>query len=121
MPLLNKSMLIMVYLAVVSDNLHPTDHCADGEESEDFRAHDGDLGQLLAVDVADAAEDAFGCGAAGGRAGARQDGAGVAGGVDDGLQVRLKLRDGWRSHLLALENDFGELQSNTRVVDSWWY
>jgi len=102
-------MLIMVYLAVVSDNFHPTDHRTNGEESEDFRAHNGDLGQLLAVDVADAAEDAFRCGAAGGRAGARQDGAGIAGGVDDGLEVGLELRNGWRSHLLAVENDFGEL------------
>ncbi len=84
-------MLFMVYLTVVANYFHPSNHCSDCEESEYLCSHDTDCENLLAVDIADAAEDAFGRCATSGRAGARHDCAWVARGINDGLGVGLEL------------------------------
>lgn len=110
-------------VASVADQLHAAQHLADGEEAEDL-AEDDEAGDELHVGEV----------AQGGNGRLGEEGGGVLHVLDELLVVgleggerpaglaralteirlRVNLR---RAHLLALENELGELSSDARVVD----
>lgn len=47
-------------LPLVADNVHSTDHLADGKETDNLGSSDTGQGDLLRVCVADAGEDVLG-------------------------------------------------------------
>jgi hypothetical protein len=77
--------LVVSSLAPVANNVHATDHLADGEESNDLG--DGNTGEsnLLGVGVANAGQEALGRGHA-----EVLDSGRVAEDVDQGLEVGLE-------------------------------
>lgn len=72
-------------LAPVADNVHATDHLANSEETKDLSSSDTGKGQLLGAGVADKGQEALGR-----RDVEALDGGGVAGDVDQGLEVGLE-------------------------------
>jgi len=104
-------------LAVVANNLHSSDHGANGEKAKNFCAYNAELGKLLSVDVADGVER--GNGIVG--ADAVDERGRLAEGVGHGCEVGLELCDRGRSHLLALDGELGELETDATVVDGRWY
>ena len=80
---------MVVHVTVVANKLQPADHFSHGEETQYFRCENARGNHLLAVHVADARENRFGCeGAGGGCAG--DQGRGIADGVQDGGEVGLE-------------------------------
>lgn len=70
-------------LSLVADNVHPTDHLADREETDHLSKGDTRESDVLGAGVADAGHDGLG----------RSDGlegSGVARGIDEGLEVGLE-------------------------------
>jgi hypothetical protein len=67
-------------LPLVADDVHPADHLADGEETDDLRRGDASQSDLLGVGIADAGQDGLG------RAGQVLQ----VGGVDETLEVGLE-------------------------------
>lgn len=78
-------------LAPVADNVHATDHLADGEEADDLGGGDTGEGELLGAGVADASQEVLGRGEVD-----ALEGGGVLGGVDQGLEVGLESGQGTR-------------------------
>lgn len=78
-------------LAAVADNVHATDHLADGKEADDLGDGDTGEGELLRAGVADASQEVLGRGEVDALEGGR-----VLGGVDQGLEVGLEGGQGTR-------------------------
>lgn len=99
-------------LPPVADNVHSSDDLADGEETENLSGGDTGKCDLLGVGAADAVQDVL-----------RREGAGrgVAGGVEEVLEVGLEGSQVGRGHVLATENQLAELKSDSRVVDGRGY
>jgi len=53
-------LMLVVWFAVISDNLQSSKHLAHGEEAQDFSKDDADGGHLSGVDVSDAAQERLG-------------------------------------------------------------
>lgn len=61
--------MVIAGIAVVTDNLEPSYHGADGEEPQNFRAHDAEGDELVAVGVSDSGQEGGRAERANGRAG----------------------------------------------------
>ncbi len=72
-------------LAPVADNVHATNHLADGEEANDLGGGNTDESDLLGVGVADTGQEGLGRGHA-----EVLDGGRVLEDVDEGLEVWLE-------------------------------
>lgn len=88
------SLVSVCGLAPVADNVHATDHLADGEEADDLSGGDTGEGELLGAGVADASQPVLGRGEVDALKGGR-----VLGGVDQGLEVGLESGHGTRDVL----------------------
>lgn len=75
-------------LAVVTNNLEPADHLANGEEAEALGSHDTTSNQLSAVDVSELLQ--HGRGLLRGLGGGLRESTGVSNGVQDVLVVALE-------------------------------
>jgi hypothetical protein len=53
-------LMLMMRLAVISDQLHSTDHFSDGEKAQYLCKHNTNSRHLPAVHVSNGAEDGFG-------------------------------------------------------------
>lgn len=104
-------------IASVANNLPSANHLANCEETQDFCTKNGSECELRSVDISNAFDDRFW---GGGFGGFLEEGGGVSEGLEDTLKVGLEGGHGRRIHLLALEHELGELQADTRVVNSWW-
>lgn len=83
--LLDNLVLMVRNLPAVANDVHPTDHLTDSEESNDLCGGDTSESNLLLVGIADAGQNAL----------TRWDvkvldGSGIAGGIDKRLEVRLE-------------------------------
>lgn len=110
-------------LAVVADELEAADHLANGEEAEALGGDDTDGDKRRRVDAAEALGSSSGLlgrglsSGLGGLGGGAEEGAGVLGGLESVLGVGLEGGDGRRSHLLAAEDNLGDLEADFGVVD----
>lgn len=80
---------VRVSTCPVPNNLHPTNHLTEREETNDLSGNDTGAGELLLVDVPYPGKDGFRAGGAWG-GGSVEEGTGVLGCVDDGLEVGLE-------------------------------
>lgn len=117
-------------LAVVTNNLEPSNHLADGKETDSLSSNDTGGSVLLAVPAAHLAEHL---------GWAVHEGAWVLEGVQERLcvvlegldrsdtcqltfcrDVKIVLNLRW-AHLPAIGNQLAELKGNSGVVDGWWH
>ncbi len=85
--------MFVVSLTVVTDDLHPSRHLANGEEAQNFRRNDRDCGKLAPINVADRAQHSLRVDRAGRRTCGRGERSRIAKNVGDRLKIGLEMSD----------------------------
>lgn len=103
----------VIGVAPVADNVHSTDHLADGEETNNLGGGNTSESKLLLAGIANPRNDVL----------EREvlEGGGVASSVNQRLEVGLEGSQVGRSHVLATEYQLSEFEADLRVIDRRGY
>lgn len=130
-------LVVSSLVSSVPDYLHPTDHLTNCEKPQNLSTNNSSLDHLFPVHFADRLHytGRVGGGLLSSLLGGLEEGIGVSYALDETLEVGLECGDRSafvstafktiekslrRAHVLALEDQLGELHPDARVVEHWW-